>query len=91
MYKRQVPGGAVVVDGGKRVVFSPYFTGLSYQTLSESRAYFHLRKPENLQGQALLKKPGFVKPIEFLDNISKDTPAGNINSNTCIHINFRSI
>lgn len=69
-----VPGGAIVVDGGKRVVFSPYFSGLSYQTLSESRAYFHFRKPENLQGMAILKKPGFVKPTEFLDCINKDTP-----------------
>jgi len=69
-----VPGGAVVVDAGKRVVFSPYYAGLSYQTLSESRAYFHFRKPENLQGSAILKKPGFVKPTEFLDPISKDLP-----------------
>lgn len=67
-----------MVDGGKRVVFSPYFSGLSYQTLSESRAYFHFRKPENLQGMAILKKPGFVKPIEFLDCINKDTPKGTV-------------
>lgn len=69
-----VPGGAVVVDAGKKVVFSPYYAGLSYQTLSEHRAYFHFRKPENLQGAAILKKPGFVKPTEFLDSISKDLP-----------------
>lgn len=69
-----VPGGAVIVDAAKKVVFSPYYAGLSYQTLSEHRAYFHLRKPENLQGAAILKKPGFVKPTEFLDCISKDTP-----------------
>jgi hypothetical protein len=71
-----IPSGAVIVDAGKRVVFNPYYTGLSYQTLTESRAYFHFRKPENLQGAAILKKPGFVKPIEFLDSISKDNPKG---------------
>lgn len=69
-----VPGGALIVDAAKRVVFSPYYNGLSYQTLSEQRAYFHFRRPENLQGAALLKKPGFVKPTEFLDCISKDSP-----------------
>ena len=69
-----VPGGSLIVDAAKKVVFSPYHAGLSYQTLSEQRSYFHFRKPENLQGAATLKKPGFVKPTEFLDCISKDTP-----------------
>jgi len=69
----------VVVDAGKKVTFSPYFGGLSHQTLSERRAYFHFRRPENMQGAAILKKPGFVKPTEFLDSIAKDTPAGNAN------------
>merc|ERR1711871_423043 len=69
-----VPGGALIVDAAKRVIFSPYYNGLSYQTLSEQRAYFHFRRPENLQGAAIMKKPGFVKPTEFLDCISKDNP-----------------
>ena len=70
-----VPGGALIVDAAKKVVFSPYYDGLSYQTLSEQRAYYHFRRPQNLQGAAILKKPGFVKSTDFLDSISKDRPA----------------
>lgn len=33
-----------------------------------------MRKPENLQGIALLKRPGIVKTDDFLDCIDKDTP-----------------
>lgn len=69
-----VPGSALIVDAAKKVVFNPYYNGLSYQTLSEQRAYYHFRRPQNLRGAAILKKPGFVKPTEFLDCISKDTP-----------------
>jgi hypothetical protein len=36
----------------------------------------HLRKPENIQGVALLKRPGIIKTDDFLDCIDKDTPKG---------------
>jgi hypothetical protein len=36
----------------------------------------HLRKPENIQGIALLKRPGVIKTDDFLDCIDKDTPKG---------------
>lgn len=68
-----VPKGAVVVDVTKRVIFNPYFSGLSYHTSSELRAFSHMRYPENPQGIAAMNKPGIIK-AEFLDCITKDTP-----------------
>jgi hypothetical protein len=54
------------------------YQGLSYQTSSELRAYMHLRRPENPQGVALMKRPGIVKTDDFLDCIDKDQPKGSI-------------
>jgi hypothetical protein len=53
-----------------------YFQGLSFNTASEARAYLHFRKPESLQSQALLKRPGIIKSGDFMDCIDKDYPAG---------------
>lgn len=36
----------------------------------------HMRYPENLQGVALLKRPGIIKTDDFLDCVDKDTPKG---------------
>ncbi len=33
-----------------------------------------MRRPENLQAIALLKRPGIIKTDDFLDCIDKDTP-----------------
>jgi hypothetical protein len=52
--------------------------GLSYQTSLEARAYMHLRRPENPQGIALLKRPGIVKTDDFLDCIDRDIPKGKV-------------
>jgi hypothetical protein len=71
-----IPRGALVVDAAKKVIPSTNFNGLSYQTASEKRAYLHYRKPESLQGIALLRKPGLVTSGDFLDCIDKDAPAG---------------
>jgi len=68
-----VPRGAIVVDATKKIVFNEFFSGLSYHTASELRAFYHLRYPENPQGIASMKKPGIVK-ADFLDAITKDTP-----------------
>ena len=62
-----------MVDAGKRVVFNEYFTGLSFHTAAEFRAYFHFRYPENPQGIAVMNKAGLVK-TEFMDCITKDAP-----------------
>ena len=70
-----MPKGAVVVDVTKRVIFNPYFSGLSYHTSSELRAFSHMRYPENPQGIAAMNKPGIIK-AEFLDCITKDSPLG---------------
>ena len=71
-----VPRGALSVDTGKRVLVNSNYQGLSYQTSSELRAYLHLRRPENPQGIALMKRPGIVKTDDFLDCIDKDLPKG---------------
>lgn len=71
-----MPRGAVVVDAQKRVIPNAYFEGLSFQTAGEKRAYYHFRKPESLQGLALMKKPGIVKSGDFMDSITKDFPQG---------------
>lgn len=71
-----VPRGALVVDATKKVITNKFFEGLSYQTAGESRAYMHMRYPEQLQGIALLKKPGIIKSGDFLDCIDKDLPNG---------------
>jgi len=69
-----VPRGALSVDTGKKVIANGSFQGLSYETSRELRAYMHLRRPENLQGIALLKRPGIIKTDDFLDCIDKDLP-----------------
>jgi radial spoke head protein 9 len=68
------PRGLHIVDAGKRVVKNAYYAGLSYQSASEARSYFHLRRPENPQAVATLKKPGIIKSGDFLDQIQKDKP-----------------
>lgn len=71
-----VPRGAISVDSSKKVVPNSNYQGLSFSTSTELRAYMHMRKPENLQGIALLKRPGIVKSDDFLDCIDKDEPEG---------------
>ena len=71
-----MPRGALVVDAGKKVITNSYYTGLSFQTASELRAYMHFRRPESYKGIALLKKPGIIKSGDFLDCIDKDAPTG---------------
>lgn len=71
-----VPRGAISVDSSKKVVPNSNYQGLSFSTSRELRAYMHMRKPENLQGIALLKRPGIVKSDDFLDCIDKDEPKG---------------
>lgn len=70
-----IPRGALVVDATKKVIFNNYYSGLSYHTSAELRAYFHFRYPENPQGIAAMKKPGIIKS-DFLDGITKDVPTG---------------
>eukprot|EP00401_Gymnodinium_catenatum_P068403 CAMPEP_0117470666 /NCGR_PEP_ID=MMETSP0784-20121206/7332_1 /TAXON_ID=39447 /ORGANISM="" /LENGTH=172 /DNA_ID=CAMNT_0005264759 /DNA_START=170 /DNA_END=684 /DNA_ORIENTATION=+ len=69
-----VPRGALSVDTGKKVINNYTYQGLSYDTSCELRAYMHYRRPENLQGIALLKRPGIIKTDDFLDCIDKDAP-----------------
>jgi hypothetical protein len=64
------------VDAKKKVIFNQYFTGLSYHTAAEARAYYHFRYPENAQGIAAMNKAGILKS-DFLDCITKDQPTGN--------------
>ena len=40
-----------MVDAAKRVIPSAHYSGLSFQTATESRAYLHYRQPESLQGE----------------------------------------
>lgn len=63
-----------MVDASKRVVQNPYFTGLSFHTAADLRAYFHYRAPESAQGLAALRRPGINK-ADFLDSITKDAPS----------------
>jgi radial spoke head protein 9 len=74
-----VPRGAISVDASKKVISSSSYQGLSFDTSLELRAYLHFRRPENIQGQALLKRPGIIKTDDFLDCIDKDTPKGKDN------------
>lgn len=53
-----------------------YFQGLSYQSSGELRSYMHFRRPESIQAQALLAKPGIVKSGDIFDCIDKDQPQG---------------
>lgn len=69
-----VPRGAICIDASKKVITNASFSGLSYDTSKQLRAYMHMRRPENLQGAALLKRPGILKTDEFLDCVDKDTP-----------------
>ena len=73
-----VPRGGLVVDATKKVIFNVYYSGLSFHTAADARAYMHFRRPENLQGQALLKKAGIIKTSDFLDCIANDTPSGTL-------------
>jgi len=69
-----LPRGALCVDTGKKVIINGNFQGLSFQTSSQLRAYLHYRRPESLQGIALLKRPGIVKADDFMDCVDKDLP-----------------
>ena len=69
------PRGAYIVDATKKVTRNAYFSGLSHQSATEARSYFHLRQPENPQAVAMMKKPGIIKSGDFLDMIAKDTPS----------------
>ena len=71
-----VPRGALAADASKKVIINHNFQGLSYDTSLDLRGYLHLRRPENIQGQALLKRPGIIKTDDFLDCIDKDQPKG---------------
>ena len=73
-----VPRGSHCVDATKKVVSNNNFAGLSFDTSRELRAYMHMRRPENLQGAALLKRPGIIKTDDFLDCLDKDTPKGKL-------------
>eukprot|EP00981_Chlorochromonas_danica_P003953 scaffold748_cov176-Ochromonas_danica.AAC.7 len=68
------PRGAICIDATKKVIANSTFAGLSYDTSKSLRAYMHMRYPENLQGVALLKRPGIIKTDDFLDCVDKDTP-----------------
>lgn len=82
-----IPRGALVVDATKKVIFNNYFSGLSYHTSAELRAYYHFRFPENPQGIASLKKPGIIK-ADFLDCITKDVPTGMLFSFSNFQLTF---
>ena len=71
-----VPRGALSLDTGKKVITNTNYQGLSYETSTQLRAFMHLRRPENLQGIALLKRPGILKTDDFLDCIDNDLPKG---------------
>lgn len=71
-----VPRGAIAVDAAKKVITNANYQGLSFSTSKQLRAYMHMRRPENLQGIALLKRPGIIKTDDFLDCVDKDTPKG---------------
>lgn len=74
------PRGALAVDAAKKVIFNHNYQGLSYDTSLELRGYVHFRRPENIQGQALLKRPGIIKTDDFLDCIDKDQPKGKLST-----------
>ena len=59
----------------KRAKLVESYEGLSFSTSLEKRAYYHFRKPESLQGLAVMKRPGIVRSGDFLDCIEKcDVP-----------------
>jgi radial spoke head protein 9 len=69
-----VPRDAMAVDATKKVISNKFFEGLGFQSAGELRSFMHMRYPEQLQGIALLKKPGIIKSGDFLDCIDKDLP-----------------
>lgn len=70
-----VPVGAFLVDATHRVVENQSYQGLSYEAAGQLKSYLHFRDPEsNLARKALEKTTGIVRPADFLDNISNDTP-----------------
>lgn len=71
-----VPRGAICIDATKKVIVNSNYAGLSYDTSKALRAYMHMRRPENLQGISMMKRPGIIKTDDFLDCIDKDTPKG---------------
>lgn len=70
-----VPRGSWVVDAGKKIIPNAYFTGIGYQSSLEIRSYMHFRRPESLQGVAMMKRPGIIKSTDFFDCVNKDTPS----------------
>jgi len=66
-----IPKGSLIIDAVKRAKLAENFEGLSFLTSLEKRAYFHFRKPESLQGLAVMKRPGVVRSGDFLDCIER--------------------
>ena len=63
------------MDAVKKAKLTENFEGLSFGTALEKRAYFHFRKPQSLQGLAVMKRPGIVRSGDFLDCIERcDVP-----------------
>lgn len=62
------------MDAGKKVIVNGNNQGLGYETSLEARAYLHMRRPENPQGIALMRRPGIVKTDDFMDCIDRDMP-----------------
>ena len=66
-----VPVGAVVLNSSQRVVFNPYFKGLSLSEALKLESFLHLRRPTELQKQPLA---AMSKSTQFLDKVRAPPP-----------------
>ena len=69
-----VPVGAVVLNSSQRVVFNPYFNGLSLSEALKLESFLHLRRPTELQKQPLAERAAMSKSTQFLDKVRAPPP-----------------
>jgi radial spoke head protein 9 len=71
-----LPRGAFVVDASHNVIQNKSYGGLGYEAAGALDNYYHFRSPESAKAMAALAKPGLVRPSDFMDPCSDDSPKG---------------
>jgi len=71
-----LPRGAFVVDASHTVGKNKGFEGLTYEAAGTLANYYHFRSPLSSRAKAALAKPGLVRPSDFMDPCSEDSPKG---------------
>ncbi|KPP75514.1 radial spoke head protein 9-like [Scleropages formosus] len=71
-----VPRGAFIKTPSGRVQVNRCFEGLSESEARKLSSYLHFSEPQHLKKKTILETADLNPSIDFLDNLSEDTPKG---------------